>query len=92
MKTLSPKLNIALAIFFAVVGILHAVQLSRLLRSHKNGWDVVFHAAIAQRVAKALASSMFDALQRSSLLRQSETHFSQVLLPGDLEISLIEGF
>ena len=46
-KTLSPKLNIALAIFFAVVGILHAAQLPRLLRSHKNGWDVVFHAAIA---------------------------------------------
>ena len=46
-KTLSPKLNIALAIFFAVVGILHALQLPRLLRSHKNGWDDVFHAAIA---------------------------------------------
>ena len=46
-KTLSPKLNIALAILFAVVGILHAAELPRLLRSHKNGWDVVFHAAIA---------------------------------------------
>ncbi|SPE18236.1 membrane hypothetical protein [Candidatus Sulfotelmatomonas gaucii] len=46
-KTLSPKLSIALAILFAVVGILHAAELPRLLRSHKNGWDVVFHAAIA---------------------------------------------
>ena len=44
-KTLSPKLNIALAIFFAVVGILHAAELPRLLRSHKSGWDVVFHVA-----------------------------------------------
>jgi hypothetical protein len=46
-KTLSPKLNIAMATLFAVVGILHAADLPRLLRSHKNGWDVVFHAAIA---------------------------------------------
>jgi hypothetical protein len=47
-KTLNPKLNIALAIFFAVVAILHAlVELPRLLRSHKNGWEVVLHAAIA---------------------------------------------
>jgi uncharacterized membrane protein YhdT len=46
-KTVSPKLNIALAILFAVVGILHVAELPHLLRGHKNGWDVVFHAAIA---------------------------------------------
>ena len=46
-KTLSPKANIALAVLFAVVGILHAAELPGLLRSHKNVWDVVFHVAIA---------------------------------------------
>ena len=46
-KTLSPKLNIAMAILFAVVGIVHAAELPQLLRSHKSVWDVVFHAAIA---------------------------------------------
>ena len=46
-KARSPKLNIAMAILFAVVGILHAAELPRLLRTHKSGWDVVFHAAIA---------------------------------------------
>ena len=46
-KTLSPKASIALAILFAVVGAMHAVELPRLLRSHKDVWDVVFHAVIA---------------------------------------------
>jgi len=46
-KTLSPKANVALAILFAVVGIMHATELPELLRSHKSIWDVVFHAAIA---------------------------------------------
>ena len=46
-KTLSPKVNIALAILFALVGIMHAAELPRLLRSHKNIWDLVFHVAIA---------------------------------------------
>ena len=46
-KTLSPKASIALAILFAVVGAMHAVELPRLLRSHKDVWDVVFHVAIA---------------------------------------------
>ena len=46
-KTLSPKASIALAILFAVVGAMHAVELPRLLRSHKDVWDVVFHAANA---------------------------------------------
>ena len=45
-KTLSPKAAIALAVLFAVVGILHAAELPGLLRSHKNVWDVVFHVAI----------------------------------------------
>jgi len=46
-QTLSPKASIALAILFAVVGVMHAVELPRLLRSHKDVWDVVFHLAIA---------------------------------------------
>ena len=46
-KTLSPRVNIALAILFAVVGIMHATELPELLRSRKNAWDVVFHVAIA---------------------------------------------
>lgn len=46
-KMVSPKLNIALAILFAVVGILHTAELPSLLRAHKNGWDILFHAAIA---------------------------------------------
>ena len=46
-KTLSPGLNIAMATLFAVVGILHEAELPRLLRAHKNSWDVLFHAAIA---------------------------------------------
>lgn len=46
-KTLSPKASIAMAILFAVVGTIHAVELPRLLRSHKDIWDVIFHAAIA---------------------------------------------
>ena len=45
-KTLSPKASIALAILFAVVGVMHAVELPRLLRSHKDVWDVVFHVVI----------------------------------------------
>ncbi len=46
-KTLSPKLSLALAALFAVVGIMHATEIPGLLRSHKNAWDVVFHVAIA---------------------------------------------
>jgi len=46
-KTLSPKLNIALAILFAVVGIIHATEIPELLRSHKNVWSITFHAAIS---------------------------------------------
>ena len=46
-KTLSPKLNIALAVLFAVVGIMHATEIPVLVRSHNNVWDVVFHGAIA---------------------------------------------
>ena len=45
-KKLSPKLNITLAICFAVAGILNGADLPRLIRSHKSGWEVVFHAAI----------------------------------------------
>jgi amino acid transporter len=46
-KTLSPKASVALAILFAVVGVMHVVELPRLLRSHKDVWDVVFHVVIA---------------------------------------------
>jgi len=46
-KTLSPRVNIALAILFAVVGIMHATELPELLRSRKNVWDLVFHVVIA---------------------------------------------
>jgi hypothetical protein len=46
-KTLSPKASIALATLFAVVGIMHAVEIPKLLRGHKDVWDVVFHAVIA---------------------------------------------
>jgi hypothetical protein len=46
-KTLSPKVSIALAILFAVVGLMHAIELPELIRSHRNIWDVVFHTAIA---------------------------------------------
>ena len=46
-KTLSPRVNIALAMLFAVVGIMHVAELPRLLRNHKDVWDVVFQVAIA---------------------------------------------
>ena len=46
-KTLSPKASIALAILFAVVGVMHAVEVQGLLRSHKDVWDVVFHVVMA---------------------------------------------
>ena len=46
-KTLSPKMSLALAALFAVVGIMHATEIPELLRSHKSVWDVAFHVAIA---------------------------------------------
>jgi ABC-type transport system involved in cytochrome c biogenesis permease subunit len=46
-KTLSPRINITLAILFAVVGIMRAAELPELLHSRKNVSDVVFHVAIA---------------------------------------------
>jgi hypothetical protein len=46
-KTLSPRMNFALAVLFAVIAIMHAVELPELLRNRKNGWDIVFHVAIA---------------------------------------------
>jgi ABC-type transport system involved in cytochrome c biogenesis permease subunit len=46
-KTLSPRLNLAMAFLFAVVGIMHTTEIPGLLRSHKNVRDVVFHVAIA---------------------------------------------
>jgi hypothetical protein len=47
VKTLSPRLNIALAILFAVVAIMHVIQIPELLRSRKDFWDLMFHIAIA---------------------------------------------
>jgi hypothetical protein len=46
-KRLSPRVNIALAILFTAVGAMHATELPKILRSHKNIWDVIFHAGIA---------------------------------------------
>ena len=46
-KTLSPGVNVGLAILFAAVGIMHAAELPRLLHGHKNVWDVVFYVVIA---------------------------------------------
>jgi hypothetical protein len=47
VKTLSPRLNIALAILFAVVAIMHVIQIPELLRNRKDFWDLMFHIAIA---------------------------------------------
>lgn len=44
---LSPPWGITLAILFAFVAIMHAIQIPELLRGHKSFWDVVFHVAIA---------------------------------------------
>jgi antibiotic biosynthesis monooxygenase (ABM) superfamily enzyme len=44
-KTLSPRVNIALAMLFVLFAIMHAADLA--LRNHKNVWDIVFHIAIA---------------------------------------------
>lgn len=65
-KTLSPRLSIAMAILFAVVAIVHAIQVPELLRSHKNLWDVVFHAAIAT-VWLIMSIEYFRRASRSSL-------------------------
>jgi hypothetical protein len=46
-KTLSPRLNIALAILFAVVAVVHAIQVPELLRNRKDFWDLTFHVATA---------------------------------------------
>jgi len=43
----SPRRHIAFAILFAVIAIMHAAEVPGLIRSHKNGWDVVFHIGIA---------------------------------------------
>jgi hypothetical protein len=37
-KTLSPRLNIAMAILFAFVATRHAILIAELLRSHKDFW------------------------------------------------------
>jgi hypothetical protein len=44
-RKLSPRLNFA-AILFAVVGTMHAGELPSIFRSHKDVWDVFFHAVI----------------------------------------------
>ena len=46
-KNLSPRVSIGLAILFAFVATVHAIQIPELVRSHRDSWDLVFHVGIS---------------------------------------------